>query len=115
MKVKKIATVAIILVFGTTSILLGESSEDAISKALAEINTITVMKSSAPKIVSESEPMVLSSDRPKVTKKRKVRHHTKRKVRRHRRVEPALSATDMENLPMAKSYPMNYDVSNITE
>ena len=116
MKVKKIATVTTILLFGATNFLFGDASEDAITKALAEINTVKVMKSTAPQIVSESEAMVLSADIPKeVTKKSKVKRKIKRKVRRHRRTRPVVRATSMEDLPMAKSYPMDYDVSNITE
>ena len=111
MKVKKIGTVTIILLFGTTSFLFGDVSEDAIAKALAGIDTITVMKSTAPKIVSESKPMVLSADKPKVIKKHKV----KRKVRRYRRAKPVVSTPIMDDLPMAKSYPMSYDVSQIKE
>ncbi len=135
MKVKKIGTVAMILLFGTTSMIFGEgddipienrvavepnvknnsATEDEIMKALGGIETIQVMKSAEPKIVSESEPMVLSADRPKVTKKHRVTK-SKRRVRRVRRVKRAkVTATEMDDLPMAKSYPMSYDVSQITE
>jgi DNA polymerase elongation subunit (family B) len=123
MKVKKIGTVAIILMFGYITLATG-ATEDEIMKAMAEISTTTVMKSSAPKIVSESEPMVLSSDKPKIDKskidKLKVKVSTKqtnRKIRKrvkikHKRVN---KIAEMEDLPMAKSYPMSYDVSQITE
>ena len=154
MKVKKIGTVGMILLFGTTSMIFGEGSdtstkgtnisvenrvaveknmlekkdivipkdvksnsitEDEIMKALGGIETIQVMKSAKPKIVSESEPMVLSADRPKVIKKRRVTQ--KHKVTKYkRRVKRAkVTATEMDDLPMAKSYPMNYDVSKIIE
>ena len=141
MKVKKIGTVATILLFGVTSLLFSESSdttaipvenrvavekstmntsnrsatEDEIMKALGGITTIQVMKSAAPQIVSQSEPMVLKADRPKVIKKPKVKRKTKRKVRTYRRAKPVATSTAMEDLPMAKSYPMSYDVSKITE
>ena len=115
MKVKKIVTVTMILLFGTTGVIFGDSSEDAIAKALADINTIKVMKSAEPKIVSESEAMVLSTDVVEVTKKSKPKHKHKRKIRKHRRAKPVITATDIDDLPMAKSYPMDYDVSQITE
>lgn len=131
MKVKKIGTVAIIVMFGATSMLWSKESvsienrvavepnsldikstnhssanvtEDEIMKALSAIKTIEVMKASDPRIVSKSKPNV----------KKKHRNHVKRKVRRKRRVNK-ISDVDMENLPMAKSYPMSYDVSQITE
>jgi len=115
MKVRKITIVTSILLLGATNFLFGDASEDAIAKALSGINTITVMKSAEPKIVSESEPMVLRSDRVKVTKKSKSKRKIKRKVRRYRRTQPVVSDVAMEDLPMAKSYPMSYDVSQITE
>ncbi|MCK5854689.1 MAG: hypothetical protein KAG56_05665 [Sulfurovaceae bacterium] len=138
MKVNKIGTVAMILLIGTTSVVFGDTNnttttdkniavenrvaveknvksnsvtEAEIMKALGGITTIQVMKSATPKIVSESEAMVLNSDKPKVIKKRKVKR-VKRKIRRNRRVQ---QATAMDDLPMAKSYPMSYDVSKITE
>lgn len=137
MKVRKIGRIGIMLLLGTTSILFGESdtdknipvenrvtveksirsipskslTEDEIMKAMGGITTTQVMKSSAPTIVSESEPMVLSEERPKVTKKRII-NKTKRKARRVKRVQ---RATAIDDLPMAKSYPMNYDVNLIKE
>jgi hypothetical protein len=117
MKVKKIATVAIILLFGCTSFVFCETNKSGsdtteadIMKALGDISTITVLKSAKPKIVYESEPMVLGSDKPKVTKKQTKVKRVKRKYRRATQTKAS-----MEELPMAKSYPMSYDVSKITE
>jgi sporulation protein YlmC with PRC-barrel domain len=118
MNVKRIGKVAMILMVGYTTLVMS-ATEDEIMKALSGISTTTVMKSSAPKIVSESEPMVLSSDKPKVDKlkvkvsKKQIRSKTKKRVKiKYKRVKKVVK---MEDLPKAKSYPMSYDVSQITE
>ena len=67
MNITRISKVTIVLIFGFITLAMG-ATEEEIMKAMTEISTTTVMKSSAPKIVSESEPMVLSSDKPKVDK-----------------------------------------------
>jgi len=118
MKVKRIGKVVMILMVGYTTLVMS-ATEDEIMKAMSEISTTTIMKSSAPKIVSESEPMVLSSDKPKVDKlkvkvsKKQICSKTKKRVKiKYKRVKKVVK---MEDLPMAKSYPMSYDVSQITE
>jgi len=122
MNIKRTGKIATVLIFGYMTLAVG-ATEDEIMKAMREISTTTVMKSSAPKIVSQSEPMVLSSDKVKVKIKDKVKvsrkqksSKTKKRVRRkHKRVERVEKVAEMEDLPMAKSYPMSYDVSQITE
>ena len=128
MNIKRTGKIATVLMFGYMTLAVG-ATEDEIMKAMTQISTTTVMKSSAPKIVSESEPMVLSSDKPKIDKpkinkvkidkpkvqvsKKQKSSKTKKRVKlKHKRVK---KIAEMEDLPMAKSYPMSYDVSQITE
>ncbi len=101
----------------TTTVVASESSssdamEEQILKALAGVTSLTVLKEGESKIVSESEAMVLDKDKPKVVKKvkRKIRRTTHKK-----RIKRKKKSANMDNLPMAKTYSMDYDVSLIKE
>jgi hypothetical protein len=78
--------------------------EEQIQKALLGISTLKVLKEGESKIIFESEAKVLNSDQPKKRKKRKTR---KRRLKRKN--------INIESLPLAKTYPMDYDLSKIQE
>jgi len=86
------------------------SMEEQIQKALLGISSLKVLKEGESKIVFESEAMVLEQDKPKTIKKPKKKRTTHKRVIRKK--EPSI---DMDNLPMAKTYPMDYELSKIKE
>ena len=90
-----------------------DSMEDQIQKALLGVSSLKVLKAGESKIVFESEAMVLDRDKPKEVKKIKK----KRKVRKKsiRRKHKTVKSADMNDLPMAKTYPMDYELSKIKE
>jgi hypothetical protein len=81
--------------------------EEQIQKALLGISTLKVLKEGESKIIFESEAKVLNSDQPKKRKKRKKRKTRKRRLKRKN--------INIESLPLAKTYPMDYDLSKIQE
>ena len=124
---KKVAFIGLLM--GLTTLGVADTStevtEEQIAKALEGVNSLTILKEGESKVIYESEAMVLEADRPKV-KKNSPKTVAKVKVKRavHRKpvhvqthVEPVYQevSVDMDNLPMATTYSMETDLSEITE
>ncbi|MCH9740410.1 MAG: hypothetical protein K0U38_06175 [Epsilonproteobacteria bacterium] len=93
-----------------------DSMEEQIKKAMAGVEQITVLKSAEPKIVSESEAMVLDAQESKTVvapMRKKIKKSVKKRVKK--RIKRKVETVDFDSLPMAKTYPMDYDVSKIKE
>ena len=87
-----------------------DSMEEQIKKAMAGVEQITVLKSSENKIVSVSEASIIDEAKPKTSLKKLKRKIKKRATRKLKR---KVKTVDLSSLPMAKTYPMNDDVSTI--
>jgi hypothetical protein len=84
------------------------SMEEQIKQALGEVKPITQMQFAEPKILSESEVRTLKNEKKELIKRQKA---IRKKAERKKKLEEI----DINAIPMAKTYSMDQDMSEISE